>query len=224
MKLFPIFAAALVVASVSAGKLRSEYKYKEHAEAMNEATKKRVEGWDKTNEERNKATEERVKGWDKRNEERNKATDRKFTLLAQERADAQTQRNIDDEDTIPEKLESLHYWESRDLRFALRYAQESHFKCICKKFKRESLHKLNCIKPRPDPCKDLRARTILLKEAEEPYNALQKAYKDLSSQMNDSESHNKKIYEEACEDNLASLGRLGFMCKNYKKHGQIWED
>ena len=45
MKILAIIAAALVVASVSAGTLRSKYKYKEHAEAMHEATKERVEGW-----------------------------------------------------------------------------------------------------------------------------------------------------------------------------------
>ena len=206
MKILAIIAAALVVASVSAGTLRSKYKYKEHAEAMNEATNKRVEGWEK------------------RTEEVNKATDRKYTLLEQERADAQTQRNIDQHDTIPEKLEELHHWERRSMRIALRWAQDSQYKCICKKFKRESLFKINCIKPKPNPCKDLRARATLVREAEEPYHALQKAYKDLSSQMNDSESHNKKIYEKACQDNLASLGRLGFMCKNHKKHRQIWGD
>jgi hypothetical protein len=47
MKILAIIAAALVVASVSAGTLRSKYKYKEHAEAMHEATKERVEGWQK---------------------------------------------------------------------------------------------------------------------------------------------------------------------------------
>jgi hypothetical protein len=217
MKILAIIAAALVVASVSAGTLRSKYKYKEHAEAMHEATKERVEGWQKNREEINEATKERVEGWKKNREEIEEATDRKFRLLEQEREDRYTQRNIDHYDTIPEKLKELHRSENRNMRMALRWAQDSQYKCICKKFKRESLFKINCIKPKRNPCKELTAHATLVREAEQPYRALQKVYKDLSSQMNKSESHNKKIYEKACQDNVASLGRLGFMCKNYKR-------
>ena len=40
-----------------------------------------------------------------------------------------------------------------------------------------------------------------------------------ASQMDgQDESKNKEIYEKACEEDLAALGRLGFMCKNYKKY------
>ena len=237
MKFFAIITTALVVASVSAGTLRSEYKYREHAEAMAKATKERVEGWEANNRAVQEATEKRVEGWQKNREEINKATAEKFDRLAEERSkeqdkkqearrqrdqareDMHTQRNIDAYDTIPEKLQQLQYWESRSMEFALRSAQHAQYKCICKKFKRKSLFKIDCIEPKPKPCKDLYGRAILVREAEQPYHALQKAYKDLSSQMDgQDESKNKEIYEKACEEDLAALGRLGFMCKNYKKY------
>ena len=237
MKLLITITAALVVASVSAGTLRSEYKYREHAEAMAKATKERVEGWEANNRAVQEATEKRVEGWQKNREEINKATAEKFDRLAEERskeqdkkqearrrreqgrADMQTQRNIDQHDTIPEKLKELQYWESRSMEFALRSAQHTQYKCICAKFKRRSLFKIDCIKPKPQPCKDLYGRATLVREAEQPYHALQKAYENLSSQMKgQDESKNKEIYEKACEENLAALGRLGFMCKNYKKY------
>ena len=92
MKFFAIITTALVVASVSAGTLRSEYKYKEHAEAIAAATKERVEGWEANNRAVQEATEKRVEGWRKNRQEINKATAEKFDRLAEQRSKEQDKK------------------------------------------------------------------------------------------------------------------------------------
>merc|ERR1712072_227704 len=179
-----------------------------------------AEGEKKRQEERNKRAEEWTKGEGKRQQDRNEAADKwaaNERERQQERNDRQTIRNIQDLDTLEDKVKELHKWENIKLESALRYAKNQAMHCHCHKWKRQTFE---CTKPKPENkrCKEQEVRDTLAEEAEATLSKFQEAFESLIDDMNDADDESKKeeIYEKACDKDLEGLGRLGFLCKDYK--------
>merc|ERR1712072_1516738 len=197
-----------------------------------------AEGEKKRQEERNKRAEEWTKGEEKRQQDRNEAADEwaanererqqdrneaadKWAAnereRQQERNDRQTIRNIQDLDTLEDKVKELHKWENIKLESALRYAKNHAMHCHCHKWKRQTFE---CTKPKPENkrCKEQEVRDTLAEEAEATLSKFQEAFESLIDDMNDADDESKKeeIYQKACDKDLEGLGRLGFLCKDYK--------